>query len=346
MKDPSKTAKFVSDRHFGIGSDGLILIKPSTIADCEMDMYNMDGSQGAMCGNGIRCVAKYVYDHGIVPKTHLRIATKSGIKELDLTVENGKWLSLFLGQPVLPEAAVESSPAHPTLLCGFFKGDLFFLPLADNLGKLIRYGDLRSAKPDSFGLGSGDTLRLAFADVLPLALGYKAEDLQHQVRDEGSHQVFSLTGIQQWHIQYNDVHTFFFGKDTPLILNLLIIASQPVNAQNKEHIPRLQPAEQPFVIGTVEVFAGLLVHVDVFCGNVLLGHGDPLPFLILILAGNSDISVYCAFDMIDPLLKCEAILPHSMKKSLPGMSGRDSDCYSIFNRFRNPRCHRLHLWCR
>ena len=77
VKDPSKTAKFVSDRHFGIGSDGLILIKPSTIADCEMDMYNMDGSQGAMCGNGIRCVAKYVYDHGIVPKTHLRIATKS-----------------------------------------------------------------------------------------------------------------------------------------------------------------------------------------------------------------------------------------------------------------------------
>ena len=62
VKDPSAVAKFVSDRHFGIGSDGLILIKPSDIADCEMDMYNLDGSQGAMCGNGIRCVAKYVYD--------------------------------------------------------------------------------------------------------------------------------------------------------------------------------------------------------------------------------------------------------------------------------------------
>ena len=62
VKDPSAVAKFVSDRHFGIGSDGLILIKPSDIADCEMDMYNLDGSQGAMCGNGIRCVAKYAYE--------------------------------------------------------------------------------------------------------------------------------------------------------------------------------------------------------------------------------------------------------------------------------------------
>ena len=69
VKDPAAVAKFVSDRHFGIGSDGLILIRPSEIADCEMDMYNLDGSQGAMCGNGIRCVAKYVYDHGIVDKT-------------------------------------------------------------------------------------------------------------------------------------------------------------------------------------------------------------------------------------------------------------------------------------
>ena len=85
VKDPSSVAKFVSDRHFGIGSDGLILIRPSEIADCEMDMYNLDGSQGAMCGNGIRCVAKYVYDHGIVNKTSLSIATKSGIKYVDLT---------------------------------------------------------------------------------------------------------------------------------------------------------------------------------------------------------------------------------------------------------------------
>lgn len=90
VSNPSELAVAVSDRHFGIGSDGLILIKPSKSADCEMEMYNADGSLGAMCGNGIRCVAKYVYDNGIVNKTKLTVATGSGIKSLDLSVENGK----------------------------------------------------------------------------------------------------------------------------------------------------------------------------------------------------------------------------------------------------------------
>lgn len=101
--DPAETAKFVSDRHFGIGSDGLILIKPSDVADCEMEMYNLDGSQGAMCGNGIRCVAKYVYDNGIVNKTSISVATKSGIKYLDLTIRDGKvsMVKVNMGSPVL-----------------------------------------------------------------------------------------------------------------------------------------------------------------------------------------------------------------------------------------------------
>ena len=103
VKDPCAVAKCVSDRHFGIGSDGLILIKPSDIADCEMDMYNLDGSQGAMCGNGIRCVAKYVYDYGIVNKTSISVATKSGIKYLDLTVKDGKvsTVKVNMGSPIL-----------------------------------------------------------------------------------------------------------------------------------------------------------------------------------------------------------------------------------------------------
>ena len=90
VENPSAVARYVSDRHFGIGSDGLILIKPSKIADCEMDMYNLDGSQGAMCGNGIRCVGKYVYDKGYTDKTHLKIDTLSGIKYLDLQLSGGK----------------------------------------------------------------------------------------------------------------------------------------------------------------------------------------------------------------------------------------------------------------
>lgn len=103
VSDPSAVAKFVSDRHFGIGSDGLILIRPSDTADCEMDMYNLDGSQGAMCGNGIRCVAKYVYDHGIVKKKEITVATKSGIKHLSLSTKDGKvsLVKVNMGSPIL-----------------------------------------------------------------------------------------------------------------------------------------------------------------------------------------------------------------------------------------------------
>ena len=103
VENPAEVAKFVSDRHFGIGSDGLILIKPSEIADCEMDMYNADGSRSGMCGNGVRCVAKYVYDYGITDKTKISVATGSGVKYLDLTVENGKvsLVRVDMGEPIL-----------------------------------------------------------------------------------------------------------------------------------------------------------------------------------------------------------------------------------------------------
>ena len=103
VENPEAVSKFVSDRHFGIGSDGLILIKPSENADFEMDMYNSDGSAGAMCGNGIRCVAKYVYDYGLTDKTSISVSTRSGIKYLDLTVEDGKvvQVKVDMGAPVL-----------------------------------------------------------------------------------------------------------------------------------------------------------------------------------------------------------------------------------------------------
>ena len=98
----------MSDRHFGIGSDGLILIKASDVADFEMDMYNADGSRGKMCGNGIRCVAKYVYDHGLTDKTTITVNTLSGIKTLKLTVEDGKVskVRVDMGEPELIPAQV------------------------------------------------------------------------------------------------------------------------------------------------------------------------------------------------------------------------------------------------
>lgn len=90
LRHAEEIARAVSDRRFGIGSDGLILICPSDRADFEMRMYNADGSEGRMCGNGIRCVGKFVYDHHLTDRTELEIDTKSGIKHLKLTVEDGK----------------------------------------------------------------------------------------------------------------------------------------------------------------------------------------------------------------------------------------------------------------
>lgn len=103
IENPSEMAVKVSNRHFGIGSDGLILIKPSEVADFEMEMYNADGSRGEMCGNGIRCVAKYVYDYGLTDKTSISVETLGGIKYLDLTVEHGKvtLVKVDMGTPIL-----------------------------------------------------------------------------------------------------------------------------------------------------------------------------------------------------------------------------------------------------
>lgn len=96
-------AQFVSNRNFGVGSDGLILVEKSDIADFKMTMFNSDGSQAEMCGNGIRCVAKFVYDKGLTDKTNLKIETLAGIKTLLLNVRNGKveTVRVDMGEPIL-----------------------------------------------------------------------------------------------------------------------------------------------------------------------------------------------------------------------------------------------------
>lgn len=103
-----ETARKVSNRNYGIGSDGLILIRNSDKADFMMDMYNQDGSRGMMCGNGIRCLGKYVYDHGLTDKTNLKIETLSGIKELELFVEDGKvsTVKVNMGAPILETSLI------------------------------------------------------------------------------------------------------------------------------------------------------------------------------------------------------------------------------------------------
>lgn len=103
VNNASELAIRISDRHFGVGADGLILICPSTVADFEMVMYNADGSRGEMCGNGIRCVGKYVYDYGLTQKENISVETLGGIKYLELSVENEKvvQVKVDMGSPIL-----------------------------------------------------------------------------------------------------------------------------------------------------------------------------------------------------------------------------------------------------
>ena len=112
----SELARFVSNRNFGVGSDGLILIERSNTADFKMTMFNSDGSQAEMCGNGIRCVAKFVYDKGLTDKTILQIETLAGIKILELNVENGKvkTVRVDMGEPIFePERIPVISTENP-----------------------------------------------------------------------------------------------------------------------------------------------------------------------------------------------------------------------------------------
>jgi diaminopimelate epimerase len=103
VADPANLARRVSPRRTAVGADGLILICPSQVADCRMEMYNADGSRGEMCGNGIRCVGKYVYDHGLVPKETLTIETDAGIKTLQLRTAAGRAhaITVDMGEPIL-----------------------------------------------------------------------------------------------------------------------------------------------------------------------------------------------------------------------------------------------------
>ena len=108
VPDPVRTARIVSDRRCGIGSDGLILICPSEVADFKMEIYNADGSQAEMCGNGIRCVGKYVYDRHLTDRTTITVETLAGVKTLELDVQNGvvERVTVDMGEPVLQPSRI------------------------------------------------------------------------------------------------------------------------------------------------------------------------------------------------------------------------------------------------
>jgi diaminopimelate epimerase len=115
-RDPAALSRAISDRHFGVGSDGLILICPSERGDARMRMFNADGSESEMCGNGLRCVAKYVYDHGIAKKPQLKIETGRGVLTVDLELKGDKVAraTVNMGQPILKSADIPTTlPGDP-----------------------------------------------------------------------------------------------------------------------------------------------------------------------------------------------------------------------------------------
>ncbi len=103
LENPNEISLRLSDRHFGIGSDGLILIDTSKVADFKMSIFNADGSEAKMCGNGIRCVAKYVYDNGLTNNTQIKVETLSGIKTLDMIIKDTKveTVTVNMGAPIM-----------------------------------------------------------------------------------------------------------------------------------------------------------------------------------------------------------------------------------------------------
>jgi diaminopimelate epimerase len=124
-RDLSSLSRAMSNRHFGVGSDGLILICPSEKADARMRMFNADGSEAEMCGNGLRCVAKYVYDHGLVRKPTLQIETGRGILKVDLEIADGKvrGATIDMGEPILegrwiPTTLSGNPPTESPLVVG------------------------------------------------------------------------------------------------------------------------------------------------------------------------------------------------------------------------------------
>jgi diaminopimelate epimerase len=116
LGDVNDLARKVSDRHFGIGSDGLILVMPSELADVRMRMFNVDGSEGEMCGNGVRCVAKFAYDHGLAKVNPMRVETGRGVLSIALDVVGGKvrTATVNMGTPILDYAKIPVNSSHFT----------------------------------------------------------------------------------------------------------------------------------------------------------------------------------------------------------------------------------------
>ncbi|MCU0703909.1 MAG: diaminopimelate epimerase [Fimbriiglobus sp.] len=159
VADPAAVAVKVSDRHFGIGGDGLILICPSEVADARMRMFNADGSESEMCGNGLRCVAKFVHDHGIARKPTLKLETGRGVLTVDLEVKNGKAerVRVNMGTPILKSADIPTTlPGDPPVDTEFSAGGQSYRGTCVSMGNphvTIYTADVKAVPLEAVGPG-------------------------------------------------------------------------------------------------------------------------------------------------------------------------------------------------
>jgi diaminopimelate epimerase len=156
-RDPTALAVAISDRHFGVGSDGLILIGPSECADARMRMFNADGSESEMCGNGVRCVAKYIHDHGIAPRDRVTVETGRGVLTLDLEIERGKAcrVRVDMGAPILRAADIPTTlDGNPPVVVPTTVGGQTLLVTAVSMGNphaVVFVGDVASFPVEAAG---------------------------------------------------------------------------------------------------------------------------------------------------------------------------------------------------
>ncbi len=158
VENPTELAKAVSDRHFGIGSDGLILIMPSDIADCRMRMFNWDGSESEMCGNGVRCVGKFAHDRGIVDKDTITVETLAGIKILKLTLNDKNEttsLTVDMGEPILKASEIpvvsDENPVKNLVLKAYDKEFTFTCVSMGNPHAVTFVDDVDNFDIDKYG---------------------------------------------------------------------------------------------------------------------------------------------------------------------------------------------------
>ena len=183
-----------------------------------------------------------------------------------------------MDHPQLPGGNPRSNLTPPEFFPQGIKGggDWHFLP----------------AKPYAPRLRRRDALRLPLADIFTLHLGHIAEDLQHQVCDEGPRQVLRLLpGVQQGHIQHHNVDLLLLGDEPPLVLDLPIVAAQPVNRFDDHQVAGPELPQKPLIEGPFKVLAAELVRKNVFLRNAELLHGDELAFLALVFRGYADVSI-------------------------------------------------------